>query len=317
MSTEIRSNNKINEMINTKEIPPRNGNPLEVFKVADAVNADEAVSKNQLTNSNFGFKNYIINGGFDVWQRGTSFSENGRVNNYNADRWRSEGYPQTTTNITKTTLGYNNAISYNIVTSASNGKNSLVQRIENVIGLSGKTVTYSGKIKGDGNFNISIEIDGVAETFAVTTSEQKFSITTTLGNTTAQSYITTRFVFASGTTGTIIVSQVQLEEGSVATPFEQRPYGLELSLCQRYYQRVLSSVRSYASGSSQYFNSSTTYMTEMRDTPTVTNLTNTSNNTSGNYIFGVTKTGFRHEIVSNGAGDCYSLDQLIELDAEL
>ena len=50
MSTEIRSNNKINEMINTKEIPPRNGNPLEVFKVADAVNADEALSKGQLLN---------------------------------------------------------------------------------------------------------------------------------------------------------------------------------------------------------------------------------------------------------------------------
>lgn len=29
---------------------------------------------------------------------------------------------------------------------------------------------------------------------------------------------------------------VQLEEGPVATPFEQRPIGLELSLCQRYYE---------------------------------------------------------------------------------
>lgn len=35
----------------------------------------------------------------------------------------------------------------------------------------------------------------------------------------------------------ITASNVQLEEGSVATPFEQRPYGLELSLCQRYYWR--------------------------------------------------------------------------------
>lgn len=32
--------------------------------------------------------------------------------------------------------------------------------------------------------------------------------------------------------------QVQLEEGSVATPFENRPYGLELSLCQRYYEVI-------------------------------------------------------------------------------
>jgi hypothetical protein len=30
---------------------------------------------------------------------------------------------------------------------------------------------------------------------------------------------------------------VQLEKGSVATPFEVRPYGIELSLCQRYYEQ--------------------------------------------------------------------------------
>ena len=33
-----------------------------------------------------------------------------------------------------------------------------------------------------------------------------------------------------------VIIYPQLEEGSVATPFENRPYGLELSLCQRYYQ---------------------------------------------------------------------------------
>ena len=31
------------------------------------------------------------------------------------------------------------------------------------------------------------------------------------------------------------LDKVQVEEGTVATPFEHRPYGLELSLCQRYY----------------------------------------------------------------------------------
>lgn len=43
---------------------------------------------------------------------------------------------------------------------------------------------------------------------------------------------------------TLAVGEVQLEEGTVATPFEQRPYGLELSLCQRYYER--GSFASYA-----------------------------------------------------------------------
>jgi hypothetical protein len=40
-----------------------------------------------------------------------------------------------------------------------------------------------------------------------------------------------------GTNGaTWYVTGVQLEVGSVATPFERRPYGTELALCKRYYE---------------------------------------------------------------------------------
>jgi hypothetical protein len=42
-----------------------------------------------------------------------------------------------------------------------------------------------------------------------------------------------------GTNGaTFYITGVQLEVGSVATPFERRPYGAELALCQRYYYRI-------------------------------------------------------------------------------
>jgi hypothetical protein len=42
-----------------------------------------------------------------------------------------------------------------------------------------------------------------------------------------------------GTNGaTFYITGVQLEPGTVATPFERRSYGAELALCQRYYQQV-------------------------------------------------------------------------------
>jgi hypothetical protein len=49
-----------------------------------------------------------------------------------------------------------------------------------------------------------------------------------------------------GTNGaTWYVTGVQLEVGSVATPFERRPYGLEFMLCQRYYQRYTGNGTNY------------------------------------------------------------------------
>ena len=48
-----------------------------------------------------GRRNLLINGGFDVWQRGTSFTPTG-ANPYTADRWLV--YQSSTSNVTVTKL---------------------------------------------------------------------------------------------------------------------------------------------------------------------------------------------------------------------
>tara|TARA_B100000700_G_scaffold98142_1_gene110472 strand:- start:449 stop:1879 length:1431 start_codon:yes stop_codon:yes gene_type:complete len=81
---------------------------------------------------------------------------------------------------------------------------------------------------------------------------------------------------------------VQLEVGSVATPFEHRSYGEELSRCQRYYQ-VGSSIGAGYGSANGYARAGSTFATQMRTTPTFT-ATNTG---SGSIIAtGRSNTGF-------------------------
>jgi len=98
---------------------------------------------------------------------------------------------------------------------------------------------------------------------------------------TAGSWGATNYASATGATSvvgtsgaTFYITGVQLEAGSVATPFEHRQYGQELALCQRYYQ-TLGGEAAYApivSGcwiSANDFYGTHVYPVVMRTAPTI------------------------------------------------
>jgi hypothetical protein len=69
------------------------------------------------------------------------------------------------------------------------------------------------------------------------------------------------------------LTDIQLEAGSVATPFERRSYGQELELCQRYYEAGQNALAvlwaGNATSGSAYF-SMTRFGVQKRATPTIT-----------------------------------------------
>ena len=226
------------------------------------------------------FRNKIINGNFDIWQRGTSLIS-GTTSRYLADRF-TNGASGTACTPSQVAFALGqpdvpNEPDYyisTIVASAvgANNNATLHQHIESVKSCAGKTVTLSFYAKSNASRNIAVElyqnfgtggtpspnVSIPAGLVALTTSWQKFTVTVnipsisgkvlgTAGNDSLVAY----FWFDAGSnpvvnarasslgqqSGTFDIAQVQLEEGSVATPFEQRPIGTELALCQRYFEK--------------------------------------------------------------------------------
>ena len=232
------------------------------------------------TSGGINFRNKIINGNFDIWQRTTSTGTwISPVNNiYVADRWNARtngtggngqqfrasftsgqtevpGEPVSYSRIqvTSAPIGQTNLTDEQLLANPSTQNNYFEQRIENVRTLAGKPAVLTFYARSfDANrtirvfglqyFNGSPSVTCFIQYINLTTSWQKFTINMNIPSIAGKTlgsgnYLSVAWNLPINTTYTFDIAQVQLEEGSVATPFEQRPFGLELLLCQRYFQK--------------------------------------------------------------------------------
>jgi hypothetical protein len=212
-------------------------------------------------------KNAIINGDFNIWQRGTSFTNTNGA--YTADRWRIDtaGTPTTMTTTrqsftpgTAPVAGYEGTYFFRntITTLGSLTACDIKQPIENVQTFAGQTATISFWAKADSartvtsyvaqNFgsggSSTVDVNPSGNSFSLTTSWTRFSYTLSIPSISGKtigtsSYFNLQFRQASAAGSVIDIWGVQVEAGSVATPFTTATGTLqgELALCQRYYFR--------------------------------------------------------------------------------
>jgi hypothetical protein len=212
-------------------------------------------------------KNKIINGNFGIWQRGTSFTVTTAT--FSADRFfhNRDGNgtvtasQQTFTPATAPVAGYEGKYFLPLATSSvgTSTYTQTFQYIEDVRTFAGQTITVSFWAKlsagtiGSSYFRInqnfgsggSATIQGSSNTFTPTGSWQRFSATISVPSVSGKtigssSYLAFEIVVPFSATNTMQFWGVQMEYGSIATPFQTATGTLqgELAACQRYYWRA-------------------------------------------------------------------------------
>ena len=227
-----------------------------------------------------GNRNAIINGGMDIWQRGTTSSASGYQ--FIVDRWTHlRAGSASGITVARFSSGLS-GFQYCTRVQRDSGNTStaalyFAQSFESASSLpyAGKTVTLSFYARSGANYSAAsstlratIEYqassesnyfyigDGSGTVLAATTNASlttnwtRYTATATLPSNATQIFTAFKFtpVGTAGANDYFEITGVQLEAGSTATPFEYRPIGQELSLCQRYYEQSFNISQAPANG---------------------------------------------------------------------
>jgi hypothetical protein len=269
--------------------------------VLSPTNADDDVQIASLNSGPLaGCRNALINGSFAVAQRSVDETPSGPnvVGYLTVDRWAHTGSGDNVGRIVRdrasSSIGAPPGFDYTLhfVDSSKTSRSGFVQTIE--LPLAGQpghfipgsqwtlsfwvnidassrnveSLTFCDDFNGTNTVTCSAggglsytEIDTAANNW------RRYSVTYTINNNApAATNAALRVNLGTVTqSGQLAITGVQLEPGPVATPFEQRPIGLDLSLCERYYiDRRLRSQDSALAGFDLFV-----YPTTMRALPTV------------------------------------------------
>jgi hypothetical protein len=220
-------------------------------------------------------RNFIINGGMDVWQRGTSIAIAAAAKTFASDRfWAARGGNVAGSTVSRQATGDTTNLPFiqycaRVQRDSGNTSTQFIsfnQDIETVnsIPLAGRTVTLSFYARAGANFSatssalpVSIvtgtgtdqslstgytgQVTAFSGTATLTTTWQRFTFTGSIGATATQIGIQPYYV-PIGTAGAndyFEITGIQLEVGSVATQFSRAGATIqgELAACQRYYFR--------------------------------------------------------------------------------
>jgi hypothetical protein len=203
-----------------------------------------------------GRRNLLINGAFEVFQRGAGPASPSSGNSPStADKWNIPATNEVSEVVANDRASH--LTSMLKVTANSSGYGQVTQWIENVRTAAGQSLTVSFWVKSPttgpmrfhiyqsfgsgGSTSVSIIDDSNYFTINQANIWQRFEATVEIPSVSgktigASSFLAVQTGAPSAIANRVVYySEFQAELGKVATPFEHRSYGEELALCQRYF----------------------------------------------------------------------------------